>query len=155
VENSVGECLFPSLNTPEAKALQESAPDLTVDKLRHLADLLSPLRSRSSTASSQSRPQQRDLLSAGSHTMSATSSFGYPLHHYSSSHEYSSDPGLKERGSNWNAVPIVSYRSAPTSPDSLPHVPLRAWGLTPTHSYFELYKPAVSPTRFMAMVTHN
>lgn len=146
-ENQFSEIFFPGLNTPqELLGHEPTASSLTVEGLCKLADLLSPLRNHSNTAGSQKqyRHPPDTAHSAGSQTRSYTSSFGHPLEQCISPQGNTSDPGPKYRGDGWDyTVPVVSYRSAPSSPKYSRPFPLHVWGMSPSRSYFELYKPMV------------
>jgi hypothetical protein len=143
-ENYGSECFFPGLVTPEDPFAAKATSEITIEKLRQLAKILSPLTSRSSTNSSNETkyPRVPNSSPASSHTRSYTSSFGSSLQNYSSNTTNDSDPP-KEKTSSWNSVPVVSYRTVPTPAGSFPLAPLRAWGISNSQSYFDLYKPVV------------
>lgn len=151
--------LFPGLNTPDDRFLAAASAstaaaggsepgELTVEKLMLIAKLLSPLRSRSSTGSSSNnqmrcgRPPPHCCSTDCSQTLSYASSLGVGLQSIHSHSTNESD--LLHRQPN--SVPVLSYRPAPgPSPESFPLAPLRAWGMPTSLSYFDVYKPVVSP----------
>ena len=150
-ENRLSEIFFPGLNTPDDLIAHEEpgSSGLTVEKLRQLADLLSPLRSHSSASGSGYKCNTQEPISAGSQSRSFVSSFGHPLEHCSSHGQgYRSDPGPKNSHGDsrlrHQSVPVISYKSVSNSPQ-LHQLPLRTWGMGPSRSYFELYRPIVRP----------